>query len=804
MKTTHQKPDFQPCVQGAFGGGLSRAMFFDGMVLSANDLLREQSYWRTKRKLTNRALGEGIIWGLTTEWNPKTRSFTVCPGYALSCCGDDLIVECPETVGEGQLVDPCSEDFRRLMADRFDKCGDECARPDTPVPAALMLEYVECPEEPRSTYEDPCAETARGCRFGAVRETVRLRIVPPPEDCAGPLDRFCRKVAELRAELAAAGTPMPQPNFDLFRSEARFGFALLLADGSVVDGGSERLPLETGASATAGPKNPGTAGQIRLFIDPPDGFVFTKIAVDGADLSGTATVLGWSRTQPLGAAGGSGNHIVSVDTSPLFGPGPSMRVTYQIATTLTNGGIQTTLTVQSVEPLESRPDCAGLIAGDWLTDGDALCRAKATALALVYGVAAGKLAAANCSEGELTEDEEKARKVVAWALCWVGWKALYGFDINQEKAAKLQNCLRALFVEWCEDFAYKGPRCSSSSHGVYLGGVELSAKGRILCFDPWRYRRYVLTGPLLTHWGSQFGLPPIDRVAGRIASWICCVAKADAGTAPAVLAEAGDVIAPLGNGMALAIGSGFAGPKVLGANATLEEVRPMDFAGRLVEAFFGGSRNSFATAADVTVMSVKDSPVHLVARGGSSMSLNVHDAAAPAAAARAIDRVMATRVTGLPPSLAGVVTDFGVNFSETVPITALKPENEVATFEPVLAALDKAELRTVAAVLGAGPEGAADRIRPLLGDMAAFNDPLSVDRAVALVFDRAARLVESSGEAIAAEARNRDAHEPFTRADLPDAVSEVRRASNQFLKKGSGTTLASLRDVAARTMATRT
>ncbi|MGL4397986.1 MAG: hypothetical protein ACRCS9_15725 [Hyphomicrobium sp.] len=802
MTTIQHNHDFKPCVQGAFGGGLTRALFFDGMVLSATDLLREQSYWRMKRKLTNRALGEGVVWGLTTEWNDKTRTFTVCPGYGLSCCGDDLIVECPETVGEGQLVDPCSEDFRALLADKFDKC-DECARPDTPVPAALMLEYVECPEDPRSTYEDPCAETARGCRFGAVRETVRLRLVPPPEECAGPLDRFCHKIKELRAELLAAGSPMPEPDFNPFKPESRFGFAFLLADGSVIDGASQRVELKMGETETAGPRSSGTAAQLRLFIEPPDGSVFTKVEVDNVDKSDAATVLGWSQDHAMTAvATGAANHTVVVQTSSLFGSGSDLKVTYRITTAQSNVGLQTTITIEAVEALATRTDCASLLAGKWLTDGDALCRAKALALALIYSVAAGKLASANCGESELTEAEEKARKAIAWALCWIGWKALYGIDINDTKAAKIQNCLRALFVEWCEGFAYKGPRCCATSHGVYLGGVELSPKGKILCFDPWRYRRYVLTGPLITHWGSLFGLPPLDGVASRVASWICCVAKADVGTAPAVLAAAGDLIAPLGSGAALAIGPSFAtSPKIVGATASHQTIDPIKLAMRLGEALFDRSGSSIATAPTVTVASVANAPVQLVTR--SAQASVAAYSAAPAAAAEAVKQEVQALVVAVPAMARAPMRDYVANLAEIIPVTALKAESDSPTFEPMLAALERANVRSIAELASAGPEVAADRVRPLLAESPEFRDAVSVDKAMGLVYDRTLKLLGETGEAIAAEARNREADEPFTRADLPDAVSDVQRAANQFLKKGKGTTLAALRDVAARTMAAR-
>jgi hypothetical protein len=64
---------------------------------------------------------------------------------------------------------------------------------------ALLLEYVECPEEPRPVHGDPCVSTATACEMSRVRETVRLRLVPPrdfrPE---GPTPKFLRALCEGR------------------------------------------------------------------------------------------------------------------------------------------------------------------------------------------------------------------------------------------------------------------------------------------------------------------------------------------------------------------------------------------------------------------------------------------------------------------------------------------------------------------------------------------------------------------------------------------------------------------------------
>jgi len=49
-------------------------------VLTQADLETEQVYWRMKRRLTNRALGTGVVWGLRLTLKKTTRVYRVAPG----------------------------------------------------------------------------------------------------------------------------------------------------------------------------------------------------------------------------------------------------------------------------------------------------------------------------------------------------------------------------------------------------------------------------------------------------------------------------------------------------------------------------------------------------------------------------------------------------------------------------------------------------------------------------------------------------------------------------------------------------
>src|SRR6266540_4909322 len=82
---------------------LCRPRFFAGQLLTDEALKRLDHYIVEKNKLHNRFLiGWGVACGLEVVCSGCDGTVTVRPGYALSPCGEDIIV-CSETP-----VDVCS------------------------------------------------------------------------------------------------------------------------------------------------------------------------------------------------------------------------------------------------------------------------------------------------------------------------------------------------------------------------------------------------------------------------------------------------------------------------------------------------------------------------------------------------------------------------------------------------------------------------------------------------------------------------------------------------------------------------
>jgi hypothetical protein len=117
---------------GACGSGMGpnltatafvRPRFFAGQLLTEDDLSALIAYTTAKDRLHNRYLfGAGVVWGLWVSCDPcGGGGVTVQPGYALDCCGNDLVLPCAAPLDVNAMI-------RDLRAAQLGKdCGDPCA-----------------------------------------------------------------------------------------------------------------------------------------------------------------------------------------------------------------------------------------------------------------------------------------------------------------------------------------------------------------------------------------------------------------------------------------------------------------------------------------------------------------------------------------------------------------------------------------------------------------------------------------------------------------------------------------------------
>jgi hypothetical protein len=218
------------------GQGFARPRFFAGQLLTEDDLDLLETYVVEKNRLHNRSfLGEGVACGLLVTCDPCGGGrVTVQSGYALDCCGNDIVVPCPQSVDINALVrrlriernggvdcgDPCTEEKARVstsgkkpLIDPVTGAAGAIVRQPPPLPAGeycLYVRYCEQSTDPISPYatDDPCG--AQACEPTRIREgfsfELRCRSCEEEEpdnlftrisDCIGDLlttDRSSRSI----------------------------------------------------------------------------------------------------------------------------------------------------------------------------------------------------------------------------------------------------------------------------------------------------------------------------------------------------------------------------------------------------------------------------------------------------------------------------------------------------------------------------------------------------------------------------------------------------------------------------------
>lgn len=79
---------------------LTRVNFFDGMLLTGEDLRVEQDYLRRKAQLHNQLHGYGVVEGLDVTVDRKDQKIHVGPGWAIDRQGREIVLVEPWCSGE--------------------------------------------------------------------------------------------------------------------------------------------------------------------------------------------------------------------------------------------------------------------------------------------------------------------------------------------------------------------------------------------------------------------------------------------------------------------------------------------------------------------------------------------------------------------------------------------------------------------------------------------------------------------------------------------------------------------------------
>lgn len=159
-------------------GAFTRPVFFDGQLLTSDDLQALVTYSRGKHRLHNRyVVGSGVVCGLEVVCSRTAPgSVVVRSGYALDCCGNDIVVACDQQVDLMELV-------ARLSGDG---CTDPCPPPTDageqgkPCPRRyeLVIEYTETAGDLVAPYASG-NESSRACEPTRYQEGYRFSLRCP-------------------------------------------------------------------------------------------------------------------------------------------------------------------------------------------------------------------------------------------------------------------------------------------------------------------------------------------------------------------------------------------------------------------------------------------------------------------------------------------------------------------------------------------------------------------------------------------------------------------------------------------------
>lgn len=148
---------------------LARNTLFDGKPMNARDFLDEQTYFLGKHRRHNQYLhGWGTACGLRVHEHPnpacRDQYVVVEPGYAIDCCGREILVRAPAMV-----------DLRGIFLDAWRRAHGSQAEPDDGAHRlSLVLRYAECPTEPVPAVFGGCGSPESACLPGKLVDGYRF------------------------------------------------------------------------------------------------------------------------------------------------------------------------------------------------------------------------------------------------------------------------------------------------------------------------------------------------------------------------------------------------------------------------------------------------------------------------------------------------------------------------------------------------------------------------------------------------------------------------------------------------------
>jgi hypothetical protein len=146
-------------------GSFTRNHYFTGKLLVERDFRQEQQYYIDKLRLHARRLaGTGVVCGLKVKPHPTCPNRFVCiePGFAIDCCGHDILVV------DEECIDITAIPSVKSLIDKPD---------GKPHSLQICIRYRECPSEPIPVLYDDCGCDDTQCAPNRILESYEFDVM---------------------------------------------------------------------------------------------------------------------------------------------------------------------------------------------------------------------------------------------------------------------------------------------------------------------------------------------------------------------------------------------------------------------------------------------------------------------------------------------------------------------------------------------------------------------------------------------------------------------------------------------------
>jgi hypothetical protein len=177
---------------------LERVRYFPRQLLTVDDMVAEQTYFREKLRRHNRYLhGTGVVCGLIVSPAPIAGApwrVQISEGYALGPYGDEIYVASTVFLdlarcAAGDQTDPCDPSI-------YNRAGSGVTRE-----LLVGIKYAECFAKPVRSMAGGCGCDDAGCEYSRIRDSFELGCMPIPTRT--PRQTICELLS------ARAGVPCP-------------------------------------------------------------------------------------------------------------------------------------------------------------------------------------------------------------------------------------------------------------------------------------------------------------------------------------------------------------------------------------------------------------------------------------------------------------------------------------------------------------------------------------------------------------------------------------------------------------------